>query len=168
MIAGEGQVFRHLRAHDPRQPNRAAGAGNQSVVRVRITDARCGRSHDDVAREQQFESAGQRQSVDTRDHRLRKRGKAFDGPARVGDEFDDLARIDLAGRIGEGLQVSARAECPAGTGQHDHPDGLVGFDLVQREVEFVQQVCADGVHRGRTLQPQPNGCSRTVFGEGGR
>ena len=140
-------------AHDPRQPNRAAAAGNQSVVRVRVTDARCARSHDDVAREQQFESAGQRQPVDTRDHRLCKRGKPLDGPAGVGDEFDDLARIDLAGRVSEGLQVSARAECPAGTGQNDHPDGFVRFDLVQREVQFVQQGCADGVHRGRTLQP---------------
>ncbi len=140
MTAGKGQVFRHLRAHDPRQPNRATGAGNQSVVRVRITDARGCRSHHDVAGEQQFESAGQRQPVDTRDHRLGKRGKPLDGPARVGDEFDDTARIDLASRIGEGLQVSARAECPAGTGQHDHPDGAVGLDLIQREVEFVQQV----------------------------
>ena len=114
------------------QPNRATGAGNQSVVRVRITDARRARRHHDVACEQQLESAGQRQTVHTGDHRLGKRGKPLNGSAGVGDEFDDLARIDLAGRIGDGLEVGARAECPAGTGQHDHPDGFVGFDLVKR------------------------------------
>ena len=164
VIAGEGQVFRHVRAHDPRQPNRAAGAGNQSVVRVRVTDARGARSDHDVAGEQQFKSAGQRQPVHPCDHRLFKCGKAFDGPARVGDEFDNLARIDLAGRVSERLQVSARAEArpvpvntTTRTDSSDSISSSATFNSSSRPVlmAFIasgrcsrSQTAVDGVSRG--------------------
>ena len=106
---------------------------------MRITDACSARRDDNVAREEQLESAGQRQTVHAGDHRLGKCGKPLDGLPGVGDEFDDLARIDLAGGVGDGFEVGARAECPAGAGQHNHPHGFVGFDLVQGQVQFVQQ-----------------------------
>jgi hypothetical protein len=65
-------------------------------------------------------------------------GNAFDGPARITDELDDPVRVDRAGGVGEGLEVGTGTEGPAGSGQHDDPDGFVGLDVVQTEIEFVQ------------------------------
>ena len=77
--AGEDQVLRLRRADQPRQPLRAARAGDDAEQDLRLADLRALAEHPEVGAQREFEPAAERVAGDGRDDRL-------------GDVRDDVER----------------------------------------------------------------------------
>src|SRR6185312_15160915 len=101
------------------------------------------RRDDQVAGQRHLEATAQCPSFDRRDQRLADHGSSEPAESTTGK--------DRGLPAGERLQVHARAERPARTGQHTHRQRRVGVQHIQGGCELDRDLAADGVLLCRTV-----------------
>ena len=100
------------------------------------------RADQKVAREREFESAGDRSAVDRADDRC----------AHVGR--DRRRRATTAERaLGEIVQVEPRTECRVGTSNHDRGDIRGGIERRDRFTQPTDQQCVQGIADSGPVEP---------------
>ena len=160
--AGEDQLLGHAQAADAGQPLRAAPAGDDPEVDLRLTELRAARRIADVARERELATAAEREAVQGRDRRLRH---GLEQPSGLVTERPPLLRLAHV-EPAHVLDVGTRDECLlAGARQDDRAGVIVAGELAEPftklrergDVERVQRLLpVDGDDGDRALAVDPN------------
>ena len=145
-VAGHGQFERHGHRESFGQPQEAAGAGDQTPLRLGDAEHGVLRRHHQVAGEHDLEPTGQGGAVDGGDDRL---GEApLREPAESTAGPHDVAAL----AAGEGLEVHAGAEgLVAAPGDDHHPAFVVVGQLVHGRRHGPAHRAVDGVARLGTV-----------------
>ncbi len=144
--AGQHHLHRLGLADEAGQALRAAGAGDDAELDLRLAELRRVGGEDEVAHHRQFAAAAQREAGDRRDHRLARARDVL--PAR-----DEVAEED----VGEGLvlhllDVGAGGEGLLRAGEHHGADRRIGLEALERLVEVVDQRAVQRVERLRPVE----------------
>ena len=135
----QDHLGRRLGPDQPRQPLRAAGAGDQAELDLRQAELR--RRHGDavMADQRDLEAAAERRAVDGGDDRLR----------RVLDRALRLRQADAAERLAEFGDVGAGDEGAAAADQHDRLDRGIDLGLLDAVADALPHVGRERVDRWR-------------------
>ena len=139
--AGEDHVHRHRLADRPRQALRAAGAGDEAELDLRLAELRRLRGDDHVAEHRQLAAAAEAVAGDRRDDRrpdLPDRVPALQ--ARRSDGVDRARRGQLA-------DVGAGREGALAAAEDDAAHRLVGVQLLERGDDLAHQLVGERVQR---------------------
>ena len=152
LLAGQKELERPAGADKTRQPLRAAVAGDEPEVDLRLAELRRVGGDAQRARHRQLAAAAERVAVDRGDR----------GLAELLDEIEDLlaaervlapARRTLLGQL---VDVGAGHErLLARAGDDHHADGVIGFEHLERLAQFVERPQAQGVEDARTIDRHP-------------
>ena len=136
-LAGEQHLEGDVVGDPLRQADDAALPGDESPLHLRQPEFRVLRRDDQVAGQHHFEATAERPSFDGRDERLAHH--------RLGEPAESTAGKDRGLPVRERLQVHARAERPARSGEHAHRQRRVGIQQIQRGRQLDGDLAADGV-----------------------
>ena len=160
-------VSRHsLRAGIPdelRPDHRAAVAGDEPDLDVRVADLRVLVRHDHVAEECERSAETGRGAVQPADDRLLEVEQGRDDALGVGQDAAEAGRV--VDHVLEPDHVAARAEGTAGAGEHDEVALPVVLGVDEDVPQFVVQVVVHGVDRAVV---DGDGQDAAVAGQGER
>jgi enoyl-CoA hydratase/carnithine racemase len=139
----QDQVHGDRAAHQPRQPLRAARAGDDAEPDLGLAELRGLRGEDQVAHHRPFAPAAQREAVDRGDDGQAGAGQLLPGRG------DEVLAIGLAERLGGHLlDVRASGErLLARAGQDEAAQPRVGVKRPERGLEFARHLKVEGVQR---------------------
>ncbi len=151
-LAREQQVERGIPGQHTRQHGRAAAAREDAEIGMRVPDRRRLGGDDEVGTQGDLQPTCQRDAIEHRDRRLRKRSELLE------DEPSPLEEIRLAWlRVrGKGLlQVGPGAECRTRAGEQQHAYFVVDRQRRQLRAESVEHVGVERIHRAGAIHRQP-------------
>ena len=136
-LAGEQHLEGDVVGDPLRQTDDAALPGDEAPLHLGQPEFRVLRRDDQVAGQRHLEATAERPSFDGRDERLAHHG--------LGEPAESTTGKDWGLPVRERLQVHARAERPAGAGEHAHRQRRIGIQLIQRGCQLDRDLAADGV-----------------------
>ena len=137
-------------ADDPRQFLRQTPAWGQPHPAVGVAEAGVAGGNEDISHQCQLETAGGGDAVDAHDDgAIKSAQRSVDVVVAVNRKCGEAI-----GMIAERLQIQARAECAALSGQDSDPDILVSLQLAKGIAQIPQQRGRQRVHRRRAIQGQ--------------
>ncbi len=138
-ITGEDQLGRDVAGECHRETEEATGGGDERTLHLGHPETSVGRRDDQITRQDDLGAAGQRRAVDGGDQRLGANPLDESGePALLGAHLSSGAARD-------GLEIGARTEHRAGTGDDADPDVVVRFDVVDGGFDPLRNVAVDRV-----------------------
>ena len=161
-LPADDHVERGLHADQPRQPLRAAGAGDDAQRHLGQAEARAGRHEPDVARQRHFQPAPRGNAVNGRDHRLAGSLDLVEYRGQ-GSRAGRRRRVELA-------DVRAAAEHASRAGDHDGRHAFVGqrfHDAVaerraHREAQAVDRRVVESQQGNAVMALDSNGSGHTI------
>ena len=134
--AGQRELLRAVQADEPRQAHRAAPAGQQPDLGMRVGEAGLCRCDEQVAGQRDFQATGHGQTVDRADDGARKATQRMNRVVVVG------TRRQLI-RDGPLFEVHASGEGATGAGEDQHSHGGISLERRNRcdqlATQFVRQ-----------------------------